>query len=160
MRLTIRTNLAMRSLMFCAVNTERTVRKSEIARSCNASENHLAQIVNTLAQSGFITTRRGRQGGMRLARAAEDISVGEVFRTFEAGLPFTECFDSDSNDCPLSDACLLRGALSKALEAFFAELDQISLADLVHDNTQLEALLRLPAQTATTGCHAPFAKIA
>lgn len=56
MRLTTRTNLAMRVLMFCAVNPEKIVRKHEIADACNASENHLAQVVNTLAQRGFIAT--------------------------------------------------------------------------------------------------------
>lgn len=59
MRLTTRTNLAMRTLMFCAVNPDRTVRKHEIAEACNASENHLAQVVNTLAQRGFVDTQRG-----------------------------------------------------------------------------------------------------
>jgi len=44
MRLTMRTNLAMRTLMFCAVNPGRTVRKAEIASYCNASENHLGLV--------------------------------------------------------------------------------------------------------------------
>ena len=66
MRLTIRTNLAMRTLMFCCVNADRIVRKHEVAAICNASENHLAQVINTLAQRGFINTQRGRAGGLRL----------------------------------------------------------------------------------------------
>lgn len=143
MRLTTRTNLAMRALMFCAVNAHRIVRKHEIALGCNASENHLAQVVNTLAQQGFVQTHRGRAGGLELAREPVDITVGSVFRAFETGLPFAECFDPESNTCPLTASCRLRVALAAALEAFYAALDQITLHDLVQDNSGLETMLRL-----------------
>ncbi len=88
MRLTTRTNLAMRTLMFCAANPGRIVRKQEVAETCNASENHLAQVIHLLAQKGYLKTIRGRSGGLMLGRRAEDIRVGEVFRAFEAGPPF------------------------------------------------------------------------
>lgn len=152
MRLTTRTNLAMRTLMFCAVNADRVVRKAEVAATCNASENHLAQVVNTLAQRGFIATQRGRAGGLRLARPAERICVGAVMRTFEAGVPFAECFDPDTSTCPLREGCLLREALSAALEAFYASLDRVMLADLVTDNCALERLLRLPERAPRFAC--------
>ncbi len=143
MRLTVRTNLAMRALMFCAVNSGRTVRKSEIAESCNSSENHLGVVINMLAQTGFIDTTRGRNGGVRLKVAPEALSVGKVFRVFEANVPFAECFAGAENHCPLTASCRLRGHLSAALEAFYAHLDTVTLADLVHDNTGLKSLLEL-----------------
>jgi len=152
MRLTTRTNLAMRTLMFCAVNPDRVVRKAEIAQACNASENHLAQVVNTLAQRGFIATQRGRSGGLRLARPMERICVGEVLRAFESGVPFAECFDPATSTCPLREACLFRDALTAALEAFYATLDRVMLADLVADNCALERLLRLPARGPEPAC--------
>lgn len=154
MRLTTRTNLAMRTLMFCAVNPGRIVRKHEIAEACNASENHLAQVVNTLAQRGFIETQRGRAGGLRLARPMDQIGVGEVLRAFEAVLPFAECFDLDTNTCPLHEACLFREALESALEAFYASMDRHSLADMVADNEALEHLLRLPGASRIPICGA------
>lgn len=144
MRLTTRTNLAMRTLMFCAVNGDRIVRKHEIAEACNASENHLAQVVNTLAQRGFIETQRGRSGGLRLARPMDQIGVGEVLRAFEAVLPFVECLDGENNTCPLCGACRFRDAIEAALEAFYTAMDSHSVGDLVRDNVALEHLLRLP----------------
>lgn len=142
MRLTTRTNLAMRALMVCAVNPGRIVRKHEIAGACNASENHLAQVVNTLSQLGFIDTQRGRAGGMQLARPMDQIGVGEVFRAFETGIPFAECFNPGANTCPLVSACRLRDALVAALDAFHAALDRLTLADLVADNAELDRLLK------------------
>lgn len=141
MRLTVRTNLAMRALMTCAVNAPDTVRKADIARLCNGSEAHFGLVVNKLAQASFIETLRGRGGGIRLARPAEDITVGQVFRVFEAGVPFAECFSGAENHCPIKGACRLRGTLGRALEAFYAELDGVTLAELTCGNDPLAALL-------------------
>ncbi|MEN9408349.1 MAG: hypothetical protein RL216_323 [Pseudomonadota bacterium] len=143
MRLTTRTNLAMRTLMFCAVNAGRTVRKHEVAEACNASENHLAQVIHLLAQKKFLRTVRGRSGGLTLGRAADKITVGEVFRDFESVLPFTECFAGDENSCPLAAACRLKCVLGDALRAFYAELDRVTVADLVSGNDDLQTLLKV-----------------
>lgn len=158
MRLTMRTNLAMRTLMFCAVNEGRTVRKHEVAEQCNASENHLAQVINTLAQLGYVDTVRGRNGGLRLGRPADLIRVGEVARVFETPVPFAECFDPETNTCPLFGNCRLQTALKAALEAFYASLDQVNLADLVEGNDGLHLLLSMqPA--LTPACQRPAAAL-
>ncbi len=141
MRLTVKTNLAMRTLMYCAVHRGRVVRKSEIARACNASPNHIGHVINKLSQIGFIETLRGRGGGLRLAIPPESISVGRVFRLFEANVPFAECFSVAENHCPITAACRLRGAISNAIEAFYAALDDVTLADLVQGNHALDAIL-------------------
>ncbi len=145
MRLTMRTNLAMRTLMLCAANPGQIVRKHEIAGTFNASENHLAQVVHMLGQTGYLHTQRGRAGGMTLARAPELITVGQIFRTFEASLPFAECFSTEENLCLLASCCKLKCLLSEALEAFYAKLDAVTLADLMEDNAALENLLKIAA---------------
>jgi Rrf2 family transcriptional regulator, nitric oxide-sensitive transcriptional repressor len=150
MRLTTRTNLASRILMACAVNDGVTVRTAEIAEKCNASTHHLLQVVNLLQGSGFVETLRGRSGGLRLARPMEQISIGEVFRIFEAGVPFAECFDAETNTCPLSATCRLRSYISRALEAFYHELDMVTLADLVKGNCGLTSLLNMMPRMDTT----------
>ncbi len=149
MRLTTRTNLALRTLMFCGVNKDKLVRKQDAAKAINASENHLAQVINKLAQDGFIITLRGRHGGFHLARDPGSISVGAVFRAFESELPFIECF-SDNNTCPLKAHCGMRPHLTRAVEAFYNALDELYLSELVECNDGMEALLsvdgpRLPA---------------
>jgi Rrf2 family transcriptional regulator, nitric oxide-sensitive transcriptional repressor len=143
MRLSIRTNLAVRALMFCAVNLGRTVRKQEIASACHASENHLAQVINQLARDGFLQTTRGRTGGMTLAASPERINLGTVIRTMESSFPFAECMHPDGGNCPLAETCRLKSVLSEALDAFYTSLDRVSLQDLVQGNSGLQALLRL-----------------
>ncbi len=143
MRLTIRTNLALRTLMFCAVNPGQTVRKQDIADACNASENHLAQVIHKLAQADYITTVRGRTGGLMLRRDAADIKLGEVVRSFEGAVPFTECMEGGDNACPLAGCCRLKCAFAEALDAFYASLDRLTIADMVTGNTDLGRLLRV-----------------
>mgnify|MGYP002700712156 CR=1 FL=1 len=142
MRITKRTNIAVRLLMFCAANTDRLVTKAEIAKCCNVSENHLAQVINQLGQLGFLHTQRGRNGGMVLARPAASIRIGEVFRNIEGDLPIAECFADADNTCPLIDACRLKLALSDAAQAFYASLDDITLEALVCDNLDLLKILQ------------------
>lgn len=141
MRVTKRTNIAIRLLMFCAANPGRLVTKAEVAKTCNTSENHLAQVVNQLAQLGYIHTQRGRNGGLSLARSATQIEIGGVFRALEKPVPLAECFADADNSCPLVSACRLRVALQDAAEAFFAHLDQLTLDALVCDNDALLSIL-------------------
>ncbi len=141
MRITKRTNIAVRLLMFCAANADRLVTKSEIAECCNISENHLAQVINQLSQLGYLHTQRGRNGGMTLARPADEIRIGGVFRDVEGALPIAECFADADNTCPLVAACRLRLALADAAEAFYAHLDEITLESLVCDNVDLLKIL-------------------
>lgn len=135
--------------MFCAVNAHIVVRKSDIAAACNASENHLGQVIRILGQHDLIATIRGRHGGLQLMRAPADINIGSVFRLFEADVPFAECF-SPANTCPLVQACRLRNAIRDAVEAFYASLDKVRLSDLVECNDRLTALLHFPAAQVCT----------
>ena len=154
MRVTKRTNIAMRLLMYCAANTDRLVTKAEIAGACNISENHLAQVVNQMGQMGFVQTQRGRHGGLRLARPASQMRVGEVFRALEGPVPLAECFADADNTCPLVSACRLRLALMDAAQAFYASLDEVTLDALICDNMDLVKLLQ-PVACARSGSATP-----
>jgi len=128
--------------MYCAAHQDRLVTKAEIAEVCNISENHLAQVINQLSQLNYLSTQRGRNGGMCLARPADQIRIGSVFRHVEGNLPIAECFADADNTCPLTDACRLRVALRDAAEVFYASLDEITLDALVCDNDRLLQILQ------------------
>ena len=141
MRITKRTNIAVRLLMYCAAHPGKLVTKNQIATCCNISENHLAQVINQLSQLGYLHTQRGRNGGLSLAKAPGDIRIGDVFRSVEANTPIAECFADADNTCPFTNACRLRDALTKAAAAFFSELDDVTLDGLVCGNEALIAML-------------------
>lgn len=154
MRLTTRTNLAARILMTCANTQDRLLKTADIAALCNSSANHTAHVVQRLQAGGYISTLRGRTGGIRLARPTDQISIGEMFRLFEAEIPLAECFDATTNSCPLTDVCRLRNYIHRALDAFYHELDMVTLQDLVQGNCGLTQLLaQHPASAAL--CDSP-----
>lgn len=143
MQLTLRSNHAMRLVMYCAVNDNRVAPVSEIARACNMSEAHLAKIAHLLASHGFVETVRGRSGGVRLARPANELNVGAIVRVTELGRCLVECLDIDTNTCPLTGVCRFRSIVGRALEAFLSVLDGYSVADLVVDREAMRCVLGL-----------------
>ncbi|WP_375662775.1 iron-responsive transcriptional regulator RirA [Bartonella sp. CL266QHHD] len=136
MRLTKQTNYALRMLMYCADNQGTLSRVPEIAKAYAVSELFLFKILQLLVQAGFIQTVRGRNGGVRLAKPAAEISVADVVKVTEDNFSLAECFDTAEPTCPLFDFCGLNTALQKALNAFFEVLSMISLADLQQPSFQ------------------------
>lgn len=141
MRLSTQSDYALRTLMFVASRKDALVTIAEIAERFRISKNHLMKVVHTLARLGLLTTVRGRNGGMRLARPAADIRIGTVVRALEDDTLMVECFRRGGGSCLISPACRLKGALSEALNAFYAALDEHSIADLVEGNNELGWLL-------------------
>lgn len=148
MQLTQYTDYALRTLLYLAV-TEENVTITEIAERYSISRNHLVKVVHNLGKLGYITTIRGRQGGLRLARAPEQINLGDVVRRTEPNFHLVECFNRTSDRCILTPSCQLKGVLGKAMGAFLAVLDGYTLADLVENRRELERiLLRVPNKTS------------
>ena len=95
----------------------------------------------------MIDTVRGRNGGLRLRKPPAEISVGEVVRRMEPDLDIVPCFN-DSSACVIEPACLLKGALAEARDAFFAALDRYTLADLAKPRRRLSALFPVEPRPA------------
>ncbi|MBP6018464.1 MAG: Rrf2 family transcriptional regulator [Burkholderiaceae bacterium] len=139
MRLTTMTDYAMRLLMYVGQRPERLCTISEIALAYGISEPHLMKITHKLAQQGWITTVRGKNGGMRLGRPPSSINLGAVVRDTENDLNLVECMGSN-NTCTLSGQCGLTGILQGALTQFMAHLDRYTLADILPATTSLDGL--------------------
>ena len=143
MRLTRQTNYAVRMLMYCAANDGKLSRIPEIARAYGVSELFLFKILQPLVEHRLVETVRGRNGGVRLGRAAQDISLFDVVRVTEENFAMAECFENDATECPLVDSCGLNSALREALNAFFGVLMKYSIADLVKARPNVRELLGL-----------------
>lgn len=143
MRLTTFTNYALRTLMYAAMRDDRLSRSQEIADAFGISRTHINKCVHLLGQWGYLDNVRGRSGGFRLARPANTITVGEVVRKTEDTLELVECFNEQTNACPLMRMCRLSRAFKRALALFMDELDTISIADIVSNKADILPLLEL-----------------
>jgi Rrf2 family transcriptional regulator, iron-responsive regulator len=128
-------------LMYCAANEGQLSRIPEIARAYGVSELFLFKILQPLNKAGLVETVRGRNGGVRLGRAADRITLFDVVRVTEDSFAMAECFEDGVAECPLVDSCGLNSALRKALNAFFDVLAEYTIDDLVKARPQINFLL-------------------
>ena len=64
-----------------------------------------------------------------MARAADEIIIGEVVRRTEPDLDLLECFNPEIDQCVVSKVCNLKYVLFEAKDAFLGVLDKYTLAD-------------------------------
>ncbi len=129
MRLTSFTDYGLRALMRLAGAPEQDFTADGLAREFGVSRHHLAKVLRELTAAGLIVSQRGAGGGVRLARPAESVTLGEIVRRLESAPDLVECFRADGGACSLTPGCRLKGRLAAAREAFFCELDASTLAD-------------------------------
>ena len=132
MRLAAFTDYGLRVLMRLADQPDEPFATSRIADEFQIPYNHLTKVVRELARGGFVATQRGAGGGLRLARPAHSISLGEVVRWLEQRHATVECFRADGGACLLTPRCRLKSQLAAAREAFLAELEKTSVASCAY----------------------------
>lgn len=141
MRLTTYTDYSLRLLIYLAASDEGSVTIAKVAEIYGISRHHLVKVAHQLGIRGYLTTTRGRSGGLRLAKPAHQILVGDVVRRMEPDMAVVPCLHPGAQDCRIAPACQLRGALENAREAFLSVLDDVTLADLLHPGRELQVLL-------------------
>ena len=141
MRLTIFSDYTLRVLMYLALDRTRLATIPDIAEAYGISENHLMKVVHQLARAGVVESVRGRGGGIRLARAPDEIRLGEIIRCSEGDAPIVVCLSGDPQACRITSQCRLKGILVNAFDALYDALDEHTLADLVEKPRPLTHVL-------------------
>lgn len=148
MKLTAFTDYSLRVLMYLAADPDQRATVAAIAGAFGVSENHLVKVVHFLGKHGWITTVRGKGGGISLARPAAEIRVGRVVRDTEGSALPAECFGPGGGQCAISSCCKLQDVLGDAVKAFYAVLDRHTLADITRNRLALaKVLLIRPERT-------------
>jgi len=141
MKLSLQSDYALRLLMALAANRDRLCTIAEIAAFYDISKNHLMKVAQSLVREGFVEGVRGRSGGLKLARPAEAIRLGDVLRCTE-DFAVLGCMDASIGDsfCRVAPVCRLQGVLGEATKAFQGVFDAYSLADIVRDRASRAVL--------------------
>lgn len=124
MQLTQHTDFGLRLLIGLARAPEGLLAVPAFAAEHGLSYHHVAKVAQALARHGFAASVRGRNGGLRLVRPADAITVGEVVRALEPGMRLVDCAS-----CHMRRDCALSGVLAEATAAFLAVLDRVTLAE-------------------------------
>jgi Rrf2 family nitric oxide-sensitive transcriptional repressor len=147
MKLTLLTDYALRVLMYVATKEEGLTTIHEIAEAFDISQTHLMKVVHRLGQQNYLENVRGKNGGIRLGKRPEIITVGAVVRAMEEDLAVIGCLGS-ADFCRIQGVCVLKGALREATRAFLAVLDNYTLADLMAPRTRLAQTLGITQHPA------------
>jgi len=131
MRLTQYTDYSLRVLLYLAHKNDKIVTISELADFYKISRNHLVKVVHNLGIKGYLQTTRGKNGGLRLARPAHEIVIGDVVRKVEPDFELLECFNALTDHCVITHSCALKSLLIRARDDFLSTLDLYTVADAV-----------------------------
>jgi len=129
MRLTLYTDYSLRVLLYLATKPGETATITEITDFYKISRNHLVKVVHNLGLLGFISTSRGKNGGIKLSRPAEEISISEVVKKTEPDMDLLECFNAKTDNCTITRTCRLKSMIFDGRSAFLDVLDRYTLAD-------------------------------
>jgi Rrf2 family protein len=122
---------ALRLMLDLAVNdTGEYLSLKSIAARQEISDKYLEQIISLLSRGGFVRSVRGAQGGYRLAKSADQVTVGMILRLTEGSLSPVPCLDEEPDACSRSDICVTREVWQQLADAINGVVDHITLADL------------------------------
>jgi Rrf2 family transcriptional regulator, nitric oxide-sensitive transcriptional repressor len=132
MQLTRYTDYALRVLMYLAHEPDHLAKIGDISMSYGISKNHLMKVVLGLSRLGYVSTVRGKGGGLKLARPAASINLGEVVRQTEETLHLVECLERGyKGGCLLNPGCRLKSVIQEAQSQFFDYLGRYTIADML-----------------------------
>lgn len=126
-----------------AAPPEATVAVSDLARETGIPQPTVSKVLKQLGRTGIVEGQRGAQGGYRLARTAEEITIAEVIAALEGPIGVTECAtDDELGTCELMTRCDVRTNWQRINRAVSDALEGIRLSDMVLHPQKLVPLRR------------------
>lgn len=141
MQLKRSTDILLRILMYLASHPQVDhISIHDLSEALNWNKNLVVKVAHIAVQQGLLKAVRGRTGGVALAKPASDYRIGDVVRLMEGNEVMVNC---DEPRCPLlNGGCRLRGVLANAREAFYRELNAVTLDQIVSSSDTVRFLNR------------------
>ncbi|MPN22027.1 HTH-type transcriptional regulator CymR [bioreactor metagenome] len=148
MKLSLKGDYALRALLVLASRRpSEIVHIQLISDEQNIPKRFLEQILNDLRNAGFVQSRRGIQGGYRLAKPADQITLAEVIRHVEGALAPVNCVSErfyEKCSCPDESRCAIRSVMKEVRDAIVGILGRLTLADLATRAESLKLTINPP----------------
>lgn len=139
MKLSTKGRYGLRALIDLAVNCEEdSVSISSIAARQGISEAYLEQLMAKLKKAGLVVSTRGALGGYRIARSAQEISVGDVLRALEGDLSAVQCPGLTAEGCQGAELCVSKYVWQKINDSIARTVDEIKLDALVKESREAQ----------------------
>jgi Rrf2 family protein len=126
---------------------------SSISQRQNISESYLEQLFAKLRKAGLVMSSRGAQGGYRLAKPSDTISVGDVLRALEGNLEAVECSADTDEGCQGADLCVTKYVWQRINESIAKTVDEMMLDQLVEESRKaLQNKMTPPVDYSSKSC--------
>lgn len=133
MRFTAKTEYAVRAIIEIALRDgDRPAQVREIASRQAIPERFLEQVMAALKKASLIESIRGAQGGYRLAKPSEKITLADIIQAIEGPMQVMECLSEDfeNSKCNQANLCAVRDVWKSIQSSLVEALDSITLAKL------------------------------
>lgn len=92
--------------------------------------NNLTKLVQILNKTGFINTQRGKNGGVKIAKDAQEISVKDIIDIIDGPTQLTDCLTPKLENCKLAYTCKLKHVFSDIQQKINTMFDDVKIAQL------------------------------
>ncbi len=142
MQLTQFTDYSLRALIYIAIKKGPCTIK-DITTAYTISNNHMIKIIHNLSKLALIKTIRGKNGGILLLAEPMTINLGKLVAQLEPHFDLVPCFNKEKTNCCIAPVCRLKGILHEAQTSFMKVLENYTLADILHNQSELSGLLNI-----------------
>ena len=147
MKLSLRGEYTLRALVVLGRSyLQPVVRIQTISEQQNIPKRFLEQILNELKSAGVVESKRGIDGGYRLSKSPDKVTLAEVIRHIEGALAPVSCVSErfyEKCSCPNEAKCGIRSVMKEVRDAIVKILETFTVADLCERAQNLEGHQRL-----------------
>tara|TARA_B100001971_G_scaffold91323_1_gene84243 strand:+ start:391 stop:819 length:429 start_codon:yes stop_codon:yes gene_type:complete len=137
MRIPMKVDYGVRAMVELALHYGKgQIQTADIASKQGIPEAYLDQLMTSLHKFGLVISRRGPQGGHRLAMDPSEIDLHMVMSTLDGSISPLDCL-IHPNDCIFSETCAQQEVWKSVEDAVRDVLRNISLADLAQRHQRL-----------------------
>ncbi len=125
--------IALHSMVVIAGESTKQISVKKIAKRINASENHIAKIMQRLVKEGFISSHRGPLGGFYLSMKPENITLLDIYQAIEGKQSIYGCSFNKSK-CIFSDCisnCIFEKVTGDATSLFINYMKNKTLLEYI-----------------------------
>ena len=143
LKLTTKGRYGLRAVIDLAMYAKNEpVSLSDVAERQNISISYLEQLVAKLKKAGIVQSTRGAQGGYALAKAPEEISVGEILRALEGSLSPVDCSAVDGEGetkCSASNFCVTKYVWKRINDSINDTVNNMFLSELLEESNNVKS---------------------
>lgn len=137
MKISTRQRYGLRAMIELA-NNQGHARLGDIANKQEISRKYLDAIFIALKTAGLVRGRRGVGGGQWLLREPQEIRVGDIYRAIGGNMAVVDCVGR-AEVCDRAESCVARKVWQRLNQAIQQTLDEITLADLMEQESEVRS---------------------